>query len=57
MNDNKKATSRVTAVGCCVENCSYHTDTGHCCAKAISVDNATAKQKSETFCSTFTPKN
>ncbi|HIW16456.1 MAG TPA: DUF1540 domain-containing protein [Firmicutes bacterium] len=57
MNDNKKATSRVTAVGCCVENCSYHTDTGHCCAKAISVENATAKQKSETFCSTFTPKN
>ena len=44
-------------VGCNVANCKYHDAACSCCtADHIKVENKTATEKDETFCSTFTPK-
>ena len=48
--------SRVTAVGCSVENCAYHTKENRCAAKRIDVQNEKAQKMGETFCATFEPK-
>ncbi len=58
MSENKNNCSCITAVGCSVENCAYHTKENRCGASHIYVqdDGATTK-KGETFCSTFTCKN
>ncbi|MGI6029394.1 MAG: DUF1540 domain-containing protein [Candidatus Heteroscillospira sp.] len=57
MSDNKNGCSCVTAVGCSVENCTYHTLENRCGASRINVQNEKAMQKGETFCATFTPKH
>jgi len=56
MTENEFGNSRVTAVGCSVENCHYHTKENRCAAKRIAVQDASALRKGETFCSTFTLK-
>ena len=56
MSENKNGCSCVTAVGCSVENCTYHTKENRCGASRINVQNEQATQKVETFCATFTPR-
>ena len=43
----------VQVIGCCVKDCKYHVSSDYCSATGIKVENAQAKQKGETFCSTF----
>ena len=43
-------------VACGVVSCKYHSGGSHCSAKGISVQNESAHQKAETFCSTFVSK-
>ena len=40
-------------VGCKVKECVYHTRSDLCTAQRITVANAEARRKDETFCSTF----
>ena len=56
MSENMSGNSRVTAVGCSVENCTWHTKENRCAAKRINVQNEKAQKMGETFCSTFEPK-
>ena len=43
-------------VACGVTDCKYHSGSKHCAAKGINVQNESAHQKADTFCSTFVSK-
>ena len=43
-------------VACGVTGCKYHSGSSHCSAKGINVQNESAHQKADTFCSTFVSK-
>ncbi len=56
MSQKKNKDNCVENVGCHVKDCLYHTDTDRCHAEQITVSNERARQKAETFCSTFENK-
>ena len=53
MNEKKSNCSCVQNVDCCVKDCRYHASDDRCSARSIHVENADARRKGETFCSTF----
>ena len=57
MSENMNSCTGVTAVGCSVETCTYHTKENRCSAKRINVQNEKARRMGETFCATFEAKN
>lgn len=52
----KRTDDILPGVGCDVASCKYNTTDCKCCANHISVQNEKANRKSETFCSTFSPR-
>ncbi len=49
----KTKSEHVKNVGCTVKDCRYHSEADRCRAEQITVSNEHAKNKAETFCSTF----
>ena len=56
MSDNRMSRDQITGVGCDVTNCKYNTIDSKCSASHISVQNDKATTKSETYCSTISPR-
>ncbi len=52
----KNKPEHVKNVGCIVKDCRFHSDADRCHAEHITVSNAEAQNKAETFCSTFEQK-
>ena len=52
----KRTDDILSGVGCDVSSCKYNTTDCKCCANHINVKNEKANRKSETFCSTFSPR-
>ena len=52
----KKYGEALPGVGCDVSNCKFNTVDCKCTASGISVQSEHAKDKAETYCSTFCPR-
>lgn len=53
MNERPCGEHIAGGVGCKVKECAFHTSSDLCTAHRITVSNADARRKDETYCATF----